>query len=240
MHRLRMIAGPNGSGKTTLTNFLRNTFDFEFGYYINADDIEALLSINGKISFRRFGLSIAKDSFHVFFNRHPLKRSCEGIRFDVARNTFYLKTQPRHFSYFAALFADFLRQQLLNGQQTFSFETVMSGKDKIALFHKAKEMGYRTYLYYICTDDVLINQDRVANRTGKGGHPVPEKKIKERYYRSLEHLLEVIKLSDRAYMFDNSGIEHKLFAEITGGELVKMNRDFVPHWFQKYVLQKSV
>jgi predicted ABC-type ATPase len=114
----------------------------------------------------------------------------------------------------------------------------MSGKDKIELLQTAKQRGYRTYLYYICTDDVIINKDRVSNRIEKGGHPVPEEKVKQRYYRSLDQLLNAIKLSDRAYLFDNSGTEHKLVAEITDGRDIEFNPSFIPNWFEKYVLQK--
>jgi predicted ABC-type ATPase len=39
---LLVIAGPNGSGKTTLTNRLRG-LNFDFGIYVNADEIAARL-----------------------------------------------------------------------------------------------------------------------------------------------------------------------------------------------------
>jgi len=38
----------------------------------------------------------------------------------------------------------------------------------------ARSQGYRTYLYYVCTDGARIN--RVAVRVKQGGHPVPEEK----------------------------------------------------------------
>lgn len=51
MFRLRIIAGPNGSGKTTLTKSLEKNYQFNFGYYINADEIETKLKKDRKISF---------------------------------------------------------------------------------------------------------------------------------------------------------------------------------------------
>jgi predicted ABC-type ATPase len=47
----------------------------------------------------------------------------------------------------------------------------MSGNDKIELLQRAKQKGFRIYLYYICTDDVIINKDRIFNRIEKGGPP---------------------------------------------------------------------
>jgi predicted ABC-type ATPase len=41
-----------------------------------------------------------------------------------------------------------------------------------------------------------------------GGHPVPEDRIVKRYYRSLDLLMEAIKHTNRAYVFDNSGLIH--------------------------------
>jgi predicted ABC-type ATPase len=233
-----MIAGPTGSGKTTLTNFLRYVYHLNFGYYINADDIQAILKRNGKMSFRRFGLKITPDSFSSFFDAHSLKSNCQGVHFFIRRNTLYLNQPLNNFSYFAALFADFIRQQLMEAQQTFSFETVMSGSDKITLLQQAKSAGYRIYLYYVATDDVLINKDRIANRISKGGHPVPETKVEQRYYRSLNQLLTAIQLTDRTYVFDNSGTEHKLVAEITGGREINFDPAFVPNWFDEFVLQR--
>ena len=61
---------------------------------------------------------------------------------------------------------------------SFSFETVMSHPSKIKELKKAKEKGYRIYLYFVCTDDAEINVNRVANRIEKGGHPVDVYKIR--------------------------------------------------------------
>jgi predicted ABC-type ATPase len=51
-------------------------------------------------------------------------------------------------------------------------------------------------------------------------------------------LLDAIKLSDRAYLFDNSGTEHKLVAEIADGRDIQFDPAFIPNWFDRYVLQK--
>jgi predicted ABC-type ATPase len=110
------------------------------------------------------------------------------------------------------------------------FETVMSSADKIGLLADARLIGYRVYLYYICTDSPLINLARVANRVLDGGHDVPAEKIASRYGRSLSQLPDAIKLCDRAYLFDNSGMSHRLFAEFEQGRLVSI-ADEQPDWF---------
>ena len=80
-------------------------------------------------------------------------------------------------AYFASVAADFIRQKLIASSTSFTFETVMSFPDKIELLCKAKARGYRTYLYYVATENPDINISRVRYRVSKGGHPVPEDKI---------------------------------------------------------------
>jgi predicted ABC-type ATPase len=98
----------------------------------------------------------------------------------------------------------------LERRASFSFETVMSSPDEVALLEKARSLGYRSYLYFIATEDPQINIARVKSRVHLGGHDVPVDKIVSRYARSLDLLLPAIRQSNRAYLFDNSrhGGEH--------------------------------
>jgi predicted ABC-type ATPase len=74
-----------------------------------------------------------------------------------------------------------------------------------------------------------------------GGHPVPEQKIVERYYRSMDLLMQAIDASDRTYLFDNSsnGEKAAFIAEIEAAETLKMNPalEQLPWWFAEKVLQ---
>ena len=80
-------------------------------------------------------------------------------------------------SYWASVIADFIRHQLLAARISFTFETVMSSSDKIDFLKKAQSQGFRTYLYYVATNNSAINIARVANRVLLGGHSVSEEKI---------------------------------------------------------------
>ncbi len=112
----------------------------------------------------------------------------------------------------------------------------------MALLAEAQRAGYRTYLYYLATDDPEINVSRVRNRVGLGGHPVPEDKIMSRYHRSLDLLMEAIRHTNRTYIFDNStdnaDLRHTWLAEITDGRLMEMKTDRLPGWFKRAVLDK--
>jgi predicted ABC-type ATPase len=136
--------------------------------------------------------------------------------------------------------ADFLRRKLLEKRVSFSFETVMSSPDKVALLKQAQALGYRTYLYYIATEDPAINVARVKARVNLGGHDVPEDKIVSRYARSLNLLMEAVKHTNRAYLFDNSrqATDRLWGAEITDARELELKCDPMPRWFQKTVWEK--
>lgn len=234
MKRLRIIGGPNGSGKTSLTNYLRSLPELDFGYYVNADDIQAELVKNGKLSFRQF--DVESNGFAGFYEAHPLFARCEGNTFRMERHILTLEGQSPSSGYFAALIADFIRRQMLAAGVTFSFETVMSDPDKIRLLEDAKANGFRVYLYFVCTADVSINIQRVANRVMKAGHDVPVDKITSRYTRSLTQLWPAIQLVDRAYLFDNSGTAPQLVLEVTPERKGIFNLEYLPAWVRNYVI----
>ena len=144
-------------------------------------------------------------------------------------------------AYFASVAADFIRTKLIEDKKSFSFETVMSSPDKIELLRKARAKGYRTYLYYVATEDFAINIARIRQRVKMGGHPVPEDKVASRYQRSLDLLLPAVQNSNRAYIFDNSGHELIWLAEITNGKTLEMKNEAsipMPLWFRKSLWEK--
>lgn len=236
-----MFAGPNGSGKSTLKTVLPAEL---LGVYLNPDEIEAHIRQQGFLAVEDFGVMIDSDidaRILTFFRRSEFLKSAglstatEKLNATHGQVDFSKITVN---SYFASVAADYLRQQLLKQRTSFTIETVMSAPDKVQLLQQAQELGYRTYLYFIATDDPTINISRVRNRVKQGGHPVPEGKIVSRYHRSLNLLMDAIRHTNRAYIFDNSGHhqEHTWLAEITDGQTLEIKADQVPAWFADAVL----
>ena len=92
-------------------------------------------------------------------------------------------------------------------------------------------LGYRTYLYYVATEDPEINIQRVKNRAVQGGHDVPESKIRSRYERSLKLLPQAISHANRAFLFDTSEEDPWYFAEVIDGQ-IELKSGEIPRWFQ--------
>ena len=237
-----MFAGPNGSGKSVLKSYLPTEL---LAVYLNPDEIEVGIQRVGELDLRAFGVETTAAEVLPFFAGSDFLRA-EGLE-EPARRLLFSEGKLGFAgvtanAYFASVAVDFLRTRLLELQMTFTFETVMSHHGKVALLEKAQRAGYRTYLYYVATDHPDINVSRVRNRVGLGGHPVPKDKIVSRYYRSLELLMEAIKNTNRAYIFDNS-TDHAdrtlaWVAEITDGRTLELKTDRIPPWFKRAVLDK--
>lgn len=236
--RLRMFAGPNGSGKSSIKSVIRNEI---LGVYINPDEIEAEIRKFDFLNLSDFGVETTKSEIINYFQNSTLLKKAdlldevENLKFNQNRLNF---SEIRVNAYFASVAADFVRQKLIVSKQSFAFETVMSSPDKIELLKRAQQSGYRTYLYYVATDDPLINISRVKHRVKMGGHDVPIDKITARYYRSLDLLREAIEHTNRAYIFDNSASQLLWLAEITDGKIFEIKVGVAPSWFKKYVLDK--
>jgi predicted ABC-type ATPase len=238
--RLRMFAGPNGSGKSTIKTSLETIDSRWLGVYVNPDDIEREISITGMLDFDHFKIKVTRSQILNF-----LGRSSQLVEKDLAKEVARLEFENSSLyfqdvelnSYYVSAIADFLHERLIKAGTDFSFETVMSHPAKIELLRAARSKGFRNYLYYIATEDPAINISRVTVRVKEGGHDVPDAKVRSRYYRSLQNLIAAIRATDRAYIYDNSGAEAKLIAEITDGRKIEIRNASVPVWFESYVLK---
>lgn len=235
--RMRVFAGPNGSGKTTIVKRLQA--QIQLGIIVNADDIEIVLKESAELLFSTYQLDISNITVQDFFQKStfaPLKRNEPDLwkKIKVINNV--LHTDTIIDSYLAADVAEFLRQQLLAKEISFSYETVMSHASKIDFMQLAKNKGYRVYLYFVATDDPEINISRVNVRVAQNGHFVAPKTITDRYYKSLNQIKAATKNSDRAYFWDNSGEQSLLIAKIMEGSKAEIiDVDKVPNWFTDYV-----
>lgn len=240
--RLRMFAGPNGSGKSTVKISIEEKMSGLITLYINPDEIEQEIKEQGSLDLEKYQISTSETRVVDFFTNSTflkqvgLSNYAHDLRV-IDGNLIFNKVEIN--SYFASVAADFIRHVLLENGKSFAFETVMSSPDKIDFLQKAQNCGYRTYLYYVATEDPEINVLRVQSRVSEGGHSVPKDKIISRYHRSLDLLIEAVKSTNRAYIFDNSFMEHLLIAEITDGKKIEMKTTEMPAWFKKSLWDKA-
>lgn len=104
----------------------------------------------------------------------------------------------------------------VNAHQTVGVETVLSTDKYRKLVTHAKSLGFLVTLIYVYLKSPELNVERVRIRVAKGGHDVPEGKIRERRERSLAQLPWFCSEADRTLIFDNSGAQPALVAKRQG------------------------
>lgn len=237
--KIRIFAGPNGSGKSTL--FKEFSKNYNTGFFINADILERKLALSGLIDLNEVGISATQkdlDTFKALPSSQSLLQKARNVDhvIDISiKEDFIVDASKDTHSYEGAFMAAFMRHLLMKYNKSFSFETVMSHKSKIEEISSMVASGYSAYLYFICTDSPEVNVSRVENRVEKGGHKVPDDKIIDRYFKTLENLHLALPYCYRAYLFDNSDRQSVLIAELYKGA-IELKTDKLPNWFVKYVI----
>jgi len=131
---------------------------------------------------------------------------------------------PEGHAYEAARIAEATRSALIGIGRQFIAETVFSHPSKLAFIDEAQAAGYFVALHVLMVPE---NQAvaRVAARVERGGHAVPERKIRERYRR----LWDLVALSadkvESAAFWDNSMLDGpQLVADLANGQLLALPR----------------
>jgi predicted ABC-type ATPase len=131
-------------------------------------------------------------------------------------------------SYDAARIAEATRTALIESGRQFIAETVFSHPSKVALIDQAQAAGYFVALHVLMLPE-HVAVARVAARVERGGHSVPEIKIRERYRRLWPLVAVAAAKAQSATFWDNSTLSGPdLVAELAGGQLLAPPT--WPHW----------
>ena len=94
--------------------------------------------------------------------------------------------------------------QLISDQQDFMIESNLADERSYEWINSMKKKGYQLVLYFLSTQDVAINFQRVNKRVQEGGHPVPEPIIESRYKQGHSYLKTKLQVFNEVYLIDNS------------------------------------
>jgi predicted ABC-type ATPase len=84
----------------------------------------------------------------------------------------------------------------------------------------AKRNKFEFRLIFIMLDSPDRNVERVRLRAKKGGHDVPEAKIRQRWIKSIRQLPWFLEQADRAFIFDNTGASPRRIGLKEGGKII--------------------
>ncbi len=235
--RLRMLAGPNGSGKSTLAAQLSSDYAVNLYRFVNADLLFAEV-VQSHRTACPFSIDNAELVQFVARSTYPreYKRPFESGEIYIDEEDYLHFSANGINSYSVAIVADFFKEQYLKHRISFSFETVFSHPAKIDILRRAQAAGFKTYMYFVATENPVINVNRIKERVALGGHDVPEEKTRSRYLRCMEQVRYALPYLNRAYFFDNSTEQSIYLAEYESEVGFSLHSELLPSWFRRFVL----
>ncbi|KAA0259112.1 hypothetical protein FHQ18_03950 [Deferribacter autotrophicus] len=122
----------------------------------------------------------------------------------------------------------FLKQiaECIKEKQSFIIESTLSGSYLKDILKDAQLNGYNVVIIYIFVENPEICIKRVENRILKGGHSVPHKDIKRRFFRSIKLFYNEYRfISDLCYLINNTDDDFEEIAVINGDIIEIINED---------------
>jgi predicted ABC-type ATPase len=138
-----------------------------------------------------------------------------------------------------------LLQRAIAERLNFAFETTLGGNTIPALLSSALSAGLEVRVWYVGLSSVELHIARVRARVEKGGHPIPEQKIRERFDRSRLNLIRLLPRLTELLVYDNSSEanpdagerpEPKLLLHMDSGKIVgSCDLRSIPEWAKPIV-----
>jgi predicted ABC-type ATPase len=99
-------------------------------------------------------------------------------------------------------------------EESFAFETTLSGTKYAERIKRWKERGYEVIIYYLHLPSAEMAIDRAKSRVAQGGHDVPEQDIRRRFERGWRNFKDIYRdLADGWIILDTSEHEPKILEE---------------------------
>jgi predicted ABC-type ATPase len=121
----------------------------------------------------------------------------------------------------------------------------LGGHTISALLHEALAAGIEVRMWFVGLSSPELHMARVRSRVARGGHDIPEEKIRERYDRSRINLIEVMPRLTELRVFDNSfdadphaggAPQPKLILHLAKGKILEMvELSKTPQWAKALV-----
>jgi len=95
-------------------------------------------------------------------------------------------------------------ERAIRERLVFAFETTLGGNTIPRLLGEAAKRGTPINVWYVGLASPELHIERVAARVRRGGHPIPEETIRQRYERSRLNLIELLPHLTEVRVYDNS------------------------------------
>jgi predicted ABC-type ATPase len=97
-----------------------------------------------------------------------------------------------------------LLERVIREHLDFALETTLGGRTITGLLLDAAERGMRVRVWYVGLASPELHIRRVQERVARGGHDIPERKIRERWDASRQNLIRLLPHLAELAVWDNS------------------------------------
>lgn len=133
-----------------------------------------------------------------------------------------------------------LLRAAIAGPHNFAFETTLGGSTITSLLIKATKKGLAVQMWYCALESPELHIQRVRARVKRGGHDIPEDKIRERYDTSRRNLIKLMPHLTTLRLYDNSEEalgtpQPRLILIAENGRATRVDAANVPTWAKPIV-----
>jgi predicted ABC-type ATPase len=97
-----------------------------------------------------------------------------------------------------------LLERAVRERRSLAFETTLGGNTIPRLLEQAADTGLVVRMWFVALESPELHLARVRARVARGGHGIPEDKIRERYDRSRRNLIRLLPKLTSLLVYDNS------------------------------------
>jgi predicted ABC-type ATPase len=123
-----------------------------------------------------------------------------------------------------------LLERAIREKLDFAFETTLGGQTMTGLLLQAAREHHPVHVWFAGLASVELHLERVRRRVARGGHDIPEAKVRERYVKGRENLIRLLPYLASLRVYDNSAeADPATGAEPRPVPLVAMQRGRIVH-----------
>ncbi len=97
-----------------------------------------------------------------------------------------------------------LLEEAIEERKDYRFETMLGGRTITRLLQEAARGQHRLHIWFCGLESPDLHLRRVRARVMRGGHDIPEEKIRERWNSSRENLIRLLPHIHHLRVYDNS------------------------------------
>lgn len=126
--------------------------------------------------------------------------------------------------------------QAVSDDLDYIFETTLGGNSVPEKLHEAADANQKINIIFCGLNSPELHLQRVKARVKRGGHDIPEEKIRQRWVRSIYNMTQLIPVCENVKVYDNSRplVDGKpspiLLFSMQGGAFKLPPTEAIPDW----------